>query len=378
VALKNRLIKDWEDLHSEQIIEEINCLWREQDDYLSPVDLQAQHELWLLKAFAQGKSVHKNLDEMEETYHRCRRGRFQIALVLNNLGAIQAKRQWCKQALELFKDSIKETVVLSIPLKAPFYNYALISQHLHRQRLAYSPEYLSGLDELVQFLLFAEVNKSPEALRDFKIKDSNVSWTEEKIESGYKQVARFGRKWPGHTRGDFCLEKAIFLDPETDLFASFGDVPDDRDRQTAYLLFQKGIDQAERGDYAASIYTLEMATNLDPDFHMEAKEKIQQILEIWRKKGNETITSLIKDKRYDEAVKQIQYLPHERLKRQGDQKLIESLRKQKHYALLQEADESAQRGDVEDARLKYKSLLEEDLDDSLRLYVSSRLMELSK
>jgi len=374
IALKNRIVDEWSSIHSERIVNEITYILGNRMSDLSPIDADTQNELQLLKALALERSLSSDWAEAEEAYHKCRSGQFQLSVVLNNLGVLQAKRQRGKEAIELLRESIRVALAYQIRIKAPFYNYVLILEQLHRQSLIFVAGYLAGLDETLQLVTFAAANNAPEAIRSFRKDSSKDTWTEAEIEAAYKRVAQYAHDMNSSER--FFEKRVSFLDPQRDLFGSFGDVVDRRDRAGAQTHFQRAISLAEEEKFAESLEEIKIASWMDPDLSIQAERKTEQVSDLWRRKKNERLRALLEDKEFDGAAETIRYLPDDSLKRRGDQGVIATIQRQKHIHQITEADHFILQGDKTSAESIYFRLLAEDLDEDLRRYASHKLMEI--
>jgi len=377
IALKNAVVKGWDKRDSEDIVSEIDYLFRKHLADLSPIEAQTQTELCLLRALALQRGLSFDLAEAEKAYHRCRSGQFQLALVLNNLGVIQAKRQRCKECVELLTEAIQFALAHRVQTKAPFYNFALIMEQLLKQRLIFVPHYLLALDNTNQLLDFViKENRSCEEVMSFKKEYSKANWTENEIEAVYKKVAIYGHDKINRDPASFFEERALFLDPERDLFKSFGDVWDKWDRATAQMHFQQAVGLAEEGKFAESLELVKIASAMDPDLATQAEQKADQVGDLWKKNENEKVRVLLNNNEFDAAAKTIKYPPHGSLKRRGDQAIVDAIRRQGQMARIREADGFALKGEKAEAEAVFLSLLAEEMDDDLRKLVSHKLTEL--
>ena len=379
IELVNSIKDDWDALYSEQIIQKLEQVHREVNNEVKAVDLEIHPELWLIRAIALEKSLLDNSDEVEKNYRKCLSGKFQAILVLNNLGVVQARKQRCREALVLFKDAMFwANAFPKRMVKAPFYNFALIIAHLYQQRFVFQPDYLALLSEVIESLPFLTHLKKQGSGDASKGDPSEVVLSDADIKETYLSIAKFAHDIFEAPEDKFFHENLAYLIPELDLLDSFGDVLDKFDREAAHKVFKKGMTLKGEERYAESIYTLEMAGRLAPDYLKGSSEQIEQIFDLWRRKENQDILELTEAEDYEEALRKLQYLPDERLERQNDQGLIESIQIQKQISMLHEADELVARKQYEEAKLKYKALLREDLSDHLRKNVSTKLAALLK
>lgn len=380
VGLKRRLIKNWADMHSEQIIEELENLQEIGEGNVPKVELRNTTVLWLLKALAYEKSVLGQIDEAKKTYRKIRHlGKWKAVLVLNNLAVLTAKEQDCPATIELLIDAIKQALVAGINLKAPYYNCALVFQQLDQQGLIRESRYLEWLDYIDQLLLLATQKPDSEVLRDFEKTSARMTWKDNDIEAAYKAIAKFGYDLPPDRFKDFFRNKATNIVPDLDLFPSFGDASDQTDSQTAHEFFNLGISCADEQHWPESIDNLKLASQLDPNLSIEAEKRTKQVLEEWRINRNQEIKQLLDRKEYDKAASTLSHLPNRNLIRHSDSGLAKTIRERKHRFMLQQAEDLAAQGKRNETKLKYIELLkEEELDSQLRLHISKRLVELIK
>jgi hypothetical protein len=258
--------------------------------------------------------------------------------------------------------------------KAPFYNFALVVAHLYQQRFVFRPDYLTLLEEVVETLPFLHDIRQARADGDA----ANGPLNDKQIQAAYTAIAEFARGIAESPDDQFFNTKMSYLVPELDLLGSFGDTLDKYDRETAASVFSKGMELASDKKYAESINTFEIAGRLAPDYSKGAAEEIAKVSDTWRHESNITVFKLIKGKDFDRAIEMLRYPPDQRLARQNDQGLIESIERQKQISLMEEAEALTVLGDANGAKLKYKLLLREDLSEHLRKHVSTKLAKLLK
>jgi hypothetical protein len=376
------LIKDlkqrWAELNSEQIIERLEQASKEENTEVTEVNLSTQPELWLLKALALEKSLTADIADVEKYYSKCRGGIFQAVLVLNNCGVVQAKRQKCSEALELFKDAMIGAYTMDKLAKAPFYNFALIVAHLYKQRFIFQSGYLALLEEVIRALPFLEDLRRLKVVTDTDGEPVKTALGDAEIRLMFNAIAKFAHEIIESPADEFYHSKLSYLVLESDLLDSFGDISDKVDRERASEVFEEGRALFDQKLYAESINVLETASSLAPDYSKGAAEEIEKVFDAWRYELNKTIFKLAGEKKFDEAIEILQNLPDQRLARQNDKSLIENLQKRKQLWMLQQADELAEKRCFDEAKLKYKLLLREELSDHLKRHVSTKLAELLK
>ena len=375
--LINELKEDWPRLHSEQIVSRLDPAFNEAGNGGAKALSSAQLELSLVKALALEKSViAEDRNEAGEYYSTCRGSIFQTVLVLNNSGVLEAKRKHCAAALELFKDAMIWAYSMNSLTKAPFYNFALIIAHLYRQRFIFHPDYLRILEETVDALPFLERFRKVNAKGNGATETSERLRTDDEIRTLCEAIAQYSHGIVELNAPDFYRSALTLVLPEIDLPGSFGEIPDKVDRDSAADVFSDGSELFEQKLFAESIRSFELASTLASDYLSRASSEIDKVSNAWRLEENQIILKLVADKEFDEALTRLQSLPDKRLERESDQALAEVFRKQKQGWLLREADKQAAAGQRHEAKLKYKQLLREDLNDQLRKHISTKLAHL--
>lgn len=377
VSTKQQVIENWDLWSSEDIIDRLEYLWATQETGVPRVNLSQTLDLWLLKALAQEKCLDAETKEIEETYHECRHlGRWNAVLVRNNLAVLRAKRKESVDSLSLLAEAISLSIADRVPLKAPFYNAALVFQQLHQTGLISDPRYLELLNHITSMIPLERSGSEDGDQRESEQEASSESeGNRDDPETAYRRIARYGYEIREPTNPDVFQRSIAHLTPGFDLFESFGDFPDKVDSRTAHELFEKGIVHTDQEMFAEGIRNFELASQLDPAFSSEAAMKVEQVSEHWRQKENQRMAGFLSDGEHDHASGVIQYLDS-RLKRDSDRTVVSSIKKLKHLALRREANEALKTGDEAQAELLYVGLLKErDLEDSLRLDVSNRLAE---
>ncbi|HEX7315177.1 MAG TPA: hypothetical protein VF297_14720 [Pyrinomonadaceae bacterium] len=385
VALRNRLKKEWDGLSGEAILDALSCLRVDDEADFTEIDLETQSELWLLKALACEKCPRIDRGEVEKIYNRCLGGQFRIVLVLNNLAVLQAQNQKCEESLALFKKAI-ELSLKGGDLKAPFYNCALVFDHLRRQGTI-----RPHLGKLGKIFNLTQPPGSQAAPEEDPSEDAAIPeyWTRAQVRGACRQIALFGRdrgdvKPSGQDvepsdEKDFYYSKARRIVPQLDLMGSFGDLRDGYDRDAADGL-EDEAKQAQKGkDFDRSIEMFEMVSDFDPARRPVIDVEIKKTAEHWRQSANETIVKLTRDKKPAEALEQLSLLrANPLLADKKDEELMAKLLRQKHKAAEREADLLADADRNEEAAVKYKQLLGEEIDPHLRRQVSMKLANLLK
>jgi hypothetical protein len=377
VSTKQQVIENWDLWSSEEIMDRLEYLWATQETGVPRVNLSQTLDLWLLKALAQEKCLDAETKEIEETYHECRHlGRWNAVLVRNNLAVLRAKREESVDSLSLLAEAISLSIADRVPLKAPFYNAALVFQQLHQTGLISDPRYLELLNQITSTIPLEPVCSENGDPREPEQEASSESeGNGDDPGTAYRRIAKYGYEIREPTNPDLFQRSIAHLTPGFDLFESFGDFPDTVDSRTAHELFEKGIVHTDQEMFAEGIRNFELASQFDPAFSSEAAMKVEQVSEHWRQKENQRMAEFLSDEDYDHASGVIQYLDS-RLKRDSDRTVVSSIKKLKHLALCREASEALKAGDEPRAKLLYVGLLKErDLEDSLRLDVSNRLAE---
>ena len=106
IGLVNNLKNGWSRLHSVRIIKQLEQKQKEITGEIEDLNRVTESELWLLQALALEKSLLEDNYAVEKLYRKCLSGKFQVVLILNNLGVLQARMQRCREALALFKDAM--------------------------------------------------------------------------------------------------------------------------------------------------------------------------------------------------------------------------------------------------------------------------------
>lgn len=364
--LLNRIKAEWHSTHTLQILNELDFILRQESNRNGGGH---DSEICLLRALALEKSLSADDQEKAKYYQECLGGDFEAILVSNNLGVIRTKMNKCPEALALFRDAMFRANAFPKDLmKAPFYNFSVTIQHLYRHRFIFQPAYLDVLNDVIQWMPCLET------LRQDPTKDRQPL-TDEQIASAYKTIAKYAyqidEKQPG-----FFGTKFSYLVPEVDIRGSFGSMPDDEDREAAYRAYTQAMRLASEARYAESINFFLMAGDFARDYAVDSTVQIKHIVDVWRKKHNQEILLLAEREEYEEAIDKVQFPPTDRLKHEADQRLIHSIQNQKHNRLLTVAEQLVREQKPDEAKLKYKQLLEEQLDDDLKKYISSSLASL--
>lgn len=386
VSTKQQLLDNWDKLCGEDILEKLDFIWTAQNTGVPQVDLRQNLDLWLLKALAQEKCLYIDLKEIEKTYRHCLHlGRWNSVFVRNNLAVVKARRQECLDSLNLLADAIQLSVQHKVLLRAPFYNAALIFQHLHHNRLIFEPKYLGILDKISDSIRSAEIRPEAEASPDSDGDNTGTESAEQptlaergdpEVEEAYKRIARYGNNMEELPAKDIFQENVAYLVPSLDLFESFGDSADKVDTRTAHEFFEQGNDFAAQERFDAGIKSFELGVELDPERANEARERTDHITEQWRYRENQRMLGTLREGEFDKATSIILDLPDPRLRRPNDDQVVSAIRRFKQSALLRKAEETAKLEGEAEARSTYISLLKEvDLDDSLRMHVSGKLAE---
>jgi hypothetical protein len=376
-SLINELKEDWPRLHSEQIVSRLDPAFNEAGNGGVEAISSIQLELSLIKALALEKSViAEDRNEADKYYAKCRGSIFQTVLVLNNSGVIEARQKQCAAALELFRDAMIWAYRMNSLAKAPFYNFALIIAHLYRQRFIFHPDYLRILEESVDSLPFLQRFRKVDANGNGATEATEKPRTDEEIRDLCEAIAQYSHGIVEPGGNDFYRSALTFVLPEIDLPGSFGEIPDKVDRESAAEVFSDGSELFDQKLFDESIRSFELASTLSSDFSSRASSEIDKVSNAWRLHENEIILKLVADKEFDEALTRLQSLPDKRLERESDHALAEVFRKQKQGWLLREADKLADQGQMHEAKLKYKQLLREDLNDQLRKHISTKLARL--
>lgn len=376
VALKNRLTKEWKELSSEAIFDALSFLRGDDGADFTEIDLKTQSELWLLKALACEKSPRRDHKEIEDAYNHCLGGQFRIVLVLNNLGVLQAHDQKCEEALELFEKAIG-LALGKAKLKAPFYNCALVFDHLRRQGTIHS--YLRPLARLESLTRPPKEEQSTPDGNNPNGSAEQDYWPDSKIHAACKQIARYGYGFDGSAEEDFYYSKAKFLVPVHDLMASFGDLHDGLDRAAADQLQDEAEKAQKEKEFDRSITMFEMVSDFDPSRRTVLATEIKKTAEQWRQLENDTIVKLTRDYKYAEAIDRLRLVRlNPRLADKKDEDLMNKILRRKHEAADHEAELLAAAGQAEQAIVKYKQLLGEEINPELRKRVSMKLANLLK
>lgn len=395
VLLAKQLCQNWESLSGEEILERLEYILTTQDAGVLHLDLWQNLDLWLLKALAQEKCVYIDPEEVEKTYQHCRHlGIWNSVIVRNNLAVLAARLLRCFDSLKLFAEAIQIACAHKVPLKAPFYNAALIFQQLHLNGLIREPKYEAILREMAaavghggaaaggEFAGAPGQNGASEEVtggRPEQPSDAHEQPAdapdEDDVRDAYKGLALYGFniREPELKESEpraFFRKKVAYLAPSVDLFESFGNSPDQVDGRNAQELIRQGNDLADHGEFEESVNSFRMAVRLDRSRESEVSARLAQLYDQWRYELNRRMSKLRDEGELDEASRVILELPDENLRRPEDAELVSGIRKEKHSKSLRDAEAA----DGEEARLVYIGLLKEpDLDDSLRLVASGRL-----
>lgn len=364
--LINRIRAEWDTKHTLQILNDLDFVVCQEPNGSGGWD---DSEISLLRALALEKSLSADDEEKAKYYQDCLGGDFEAILVSNNLGVIRTKMNKCREALALFRDAMFCAKAFPRNLvKAPFYNFAIVIEHLYRHRFIFQPPYLEVLSDVIEWLpclesLRQDPTKDHEPLNDGQIADA------------YKAIGKYAyeikQKRPG-----FFETKFSYLVPAVDIRGSFGSMADNEDREAAYRAYTQATILASEARYAESINFYLMAGDFARDYAVDSTVQIEHIAEAWRKRQNHEVLSLAEHEEYEKAIDKVQFPPTDRLRHESDKRLIDSIRNQKHARLLSVAEQLVKEQKLNEAKLKYKELLEEQLDDDLKKYVSSSLADL--
>jgi hypothetical protein len=395
LTLRANLITHWRQMHSEEIVQRLDWLNQEKNGEAKEMQPESDDanvwssnllDLWLIKALAQEKGILIGTDERLATYDTCLdKGNWNSPIFRNNRAVLHSARRECMASLDSLRAAIYQALLRQSPVKAPFYNCALIFQHLHRNQVIREPNYLTILNEIKQMVEYAENN--PNNWDSFELMPPNQTWSDEEIANAYKKIARYALGFDKKNiqlddETKFFLSGQVYLDPGRDLIGSFGDKNNNSGYRDARTHFEEAIECARRGKYDESLMILEMAKSLDPYIALEVEKESEIIINNWRSELLKKAETLRKEKKYDKAIEVIKPWPHKALRRNEDAELIASIRRLKHTDMLREADALAKQGlkspaKLKEAKARYFALLkEENLEDQLRLYVSKKFAEL--
>src|ERR1041384_1640704 len=97
VVNKEFLIRRWNELTSDELLEKLNELsdsGPENGKEQQSAALQSEH--FLLQTLAEEKKIFPDYTLLFEKYIQCRGGRFGLAMILNNLGVLEARKGECE------------------------------------------------------------------------------------------------------------------------------------------------------------------------------------------------------------------------------------------------------------------------------------------
>lgn len=382
VSVKQQLINNWDTLSGEEIVARLNYIWTAASSAISKASLTQNLDLWLLKALALGKCLYSNINEIEEAYQHCRHlGKWNTVLIRNNLAATKATRNECLESLNLLTEAIRLALSENVHLKAPFFNTALILHHLHKNGLIFEERYLAIVDRLSSIMASRRSHSS--AAND--LASSEPSTNDPEAVSGqhtghnviqvYRAIAQFGWDLKEPKALNIFQENIAYLSPSLELFESFGDAADKIDSLTAHHFFEKANEFAGHGMFANAIKSVELGLRLDPTRTSEGLALSEKLLEQWRHCENQRMSDALDDNRFDQASNVILDLPDHRLRQANDDQLLFDIKTLDHLATLRNGDELRD-VDANQARVIYLNLLKDpNLEDTLWIHVSSKLVE---
>jgi len=379
--VKKRLIKEWFNLTCEEIIHDLDILIKVKVTDIEPNDLKRDPEIQLLRTFATEKGIFSDINDIIKLYSQkeCF-GKFQHALCFNNLGVLHTRKQICAQSLEEFYEVINSLRELHKSSKAPFYNLILLFNHLLKNEMIFDEHYLETLSKLLNKL-------NP----DLK---SN-SWNANNIKKAYLDFAKFADNnivEPKYLEPEskFIFNQYKYIIPDFEVLNSFGNLTNEIDYVAAENEYSSGQTARNRGNFQASIDFFKRAKQYNPGL-IDADFKISQVMHEWREKINQDNNKLHEENKFDECNKNLKYLPNIDLKREYDDKLINTYLTDKIDALTKRADTLFDKGrellkdgetewsykNITEAKIIYFYLLnQKDLNPCTRLYVSNKLREI--
>lgn len=370
VARKNYLLRNWQALSSEEILGAVEGLQSAGLLDVPHSDISEETELWLLRALALEKAFKIDAAAIEAVYHECCRGRFHAILVRNNLAAIHVRRQWCRQALNSLAAAIRASLAYRVPLRAPFYNCALILQSLHASRIIFHPSYLEVLDELQQLVSAIQQRSSQEEILNPQSAVHVGPWSDEEITAVYVELARHAYDETAVSAPVVTESDGSVVLPELDFFASFGDVPDEYLRQQGHEILDHGTKLLSEKQFERALGAFELVPHYNPDLKVEAQEKKRQACDQWRNEFMTALNDQVARGDFDGACKTLRNLPVT-LARTSDEDIARVLRSQELQALARKADELSSNGGNDEARRTCLWLLAQtDLEPDLRRRVS--------
>jgi hypothetical protein len=380
VSIKQQLLENWDKLSGEEIIEKLDYIWTTQETGVPKVDLRQNPVLWLLRALAQEKCVYTDISEIEKTYQHCRHlGKWNSVLVRNNLAVLKARRRECLDSLNLLAEAIQLAVQFKLLIKAPFYNAALIFHQLYMNGLIFEDKYFAILDKIAEAVEPSENRRASDTPPESSEQAIIPSRGSDEVITKYKTVAEYAYKLEEPEAVNIFQKNIAYLAPGFDLFESFGDSADNIDTRTAHEFFEKGNGYAAEGMFADGLDSFKVAVQLDPSRAPEAAVRSEQLYDQWRYRENQRMSGMLDSSdadKFDKASSIILDLPDERLRRPDDGGIISTIKNLKYNAALRDAEEAARLEDHASARLIYIGLLKENgIEDSLRLYASSKLAE---
>jgi hypothetical protein len=168
-----------------------------------------------------------------------------------------------------------------------------------------------------------------------------------------------------------------YLTPDVDVFESFGNFRDRADSRTAHEFLENGILLTNEEKFGEGIKNFELAKEFDPEFSLESSLRVELASDQWRKGENKRVSTYVKEGEFKDAVDVIRTMDG-RLKRDNDWTVVASIRQLDHIATVRRADVLYKLGNAESlakATDLYVGLLkEEDLTESLSVYVSTQLI----
>jgi len=383
---KELLQANWSSINSDKLIAEINKLIDSRAIKSSEIPDHTSVELWLLKALAQGKSYYVKVEEIIETYWLCTRGAFLSALVYNNLGVLEARRQRCLSALDMLKKAIivgKNSKYLN---PAPHYNFVEIIRHLYENNfLSHSNEGKSIYKDIVSSIheeLYAK--KETQVKKDIKNSPERAPTplTDQQVLDLCTEIVQHASKLKSIDDG-FFSNNFLYLVPKVELLNSFGDAWSKEEVEVSEKYFDMGIELTKKGKYFEAIKNFDNAIETNPMIEVRAMNAKNQAKSLWQVSRGRKIEKALLEEKYRLAINIVNFPVNEKLKLTSDPAVAKNIADIEINNLIESLDAQIEQENLsasgrEAIALKYIELLQEEekLDLVQKEHISWRLEQI--
>lgn len=387
VIAKQKILKDWNNLTSDEILERLSKLNQSQIIKETEDNANWQSEILLLRALAKEKSLLQKRTELIEAYFECQGGHFYKSIILNNQAILKIKENNCNEVLKLFHQAILQCFEKQNFHQAPFYNFVLIIVHLDK---------IGFMDESSQKLLdeiFEKVKPSHKKTENSyqSIQNSPLTLSKCRTIIHFINSNTSPENQTSETDGvEFYNNKSAYLVPQFDIWNSFGDQSQAANYRSFNEKMKRANELVKKGQYSDSINLLEYASQSVSFFISSSEsstilkklsdERISEIKELWRISIDEKIRKCCLKGKFEDAINILSSLD-EKVVSTDEKDLINSLIKKiqemRYSAELDQIENLIAQKELHEAKSACEILLlDSEINDAVRKRVTKHLIEL--